>query len=79
MNLLTPTTICSPASIASSRARVGFDQLRLHVADLDRGDRAAHCVDLVEFGQRFLFQRLDLAAISGLPSKISPYSSRSVS
>ena len=43
--LLTPTTICSPRSIASSRARVRFDQLLLHVAALDRGDRAAHLVD----------------------------------
>ena len=69
----------SPRSIASSRARIALDELRLHVAHLDRRDRAA---DLLDGGELFAclpLQLLDLAAISFEPSKMSPYSSRSVS
>ena len=59
--LLTPTTICSPRSIASSRAVFDFDQLLLHVARFDRGHRAAHFVDALELFQRLAFERVHLA------------------
>ena len=60
VNLFTPTTICSPRSIASSARGVRFDELRFHVARLDRRDRAAHLLDAGELLARLALQLLDL-------------------
>jgi hypothetical protein len=51
----------------------------LHVAGIDRGDGAAHGVDARELGARLGLQLLDLGGDHVEPSKMSPYSSRSVS
>ena len=42
---LTPTTVCSPASMADRRLRFDLDQALLHVGRLDGGHRAAHVGD----------------------------------
>ena len=60
MKRLTPTTVCSPRSIASTRRVFDFDQLLLHVALLDRGDRAAQRLDVGELVLRLALELLDL-------------------
>ena len=76
----TPTTISSPASMPAMRRALLFHERALHVAALDGGDGAAHVVDGGELGARGLLQLVDLALRSPCePSKMSPYSSRSVS
>ena len=40
---LTPTTVCSPASIRSDALRIALDQTLLHV--VDGGDGPAHLLD----------------------------------
>ena len=52
--------------------RVRFDQLLLQVAGIDRGDRAAHLLDPLEFFRGLRFSSSTLRAISPEPSKISP-------
>ena len=47
---LTPTTICSPRSIASSRRVLDSTSFALSAPGLDRLDRAAHRVDGGDFG-----------------------------
>ena len=56
---LTPTTICSPRSIASSRRVLDSTSLRFHHARFDRLDRAAHRVDGGEFRERLALQLRD--------------------
>ena len=60
VNLLTPTTICSPVSIAASRLALRLDQPPLHVARLDGDDGAAHLVDLRQLLARLELELLDL-------------------
>ena len=59
--LLTPTTICSPRSIASSRAVFSFDQLLFQVARIDCGNGATHLLDALEFFLGQALQIVDLA------------------
>ena len=60
MKRLTPTTICSPRSIASTRREFDSTSCCFRYPELDRCDRAAHLLDLFQlFLGRFL-QRRDL-------------------
>ncbi len=66
VNALTPTTICSPRSIASSRRVLDSTSFAFSTPRLDRLDRAAHRVDGGEFRDRLALQlgdqRCDLLA-----------------
>ena len=75
---LTPTTICSPASILRSAVGVALDQRALHVCRWPR--RRRPCASMrasSSFAAAFSSSTLRRIAVE--PSKMSGYSSRSVS
>ena len=78
VQLLTPTTICSPRLDAAQPLRVALDEAPLHV--VDGRHRAAHGLDALRARPwPAAFSSSTLRAITVEPSKMSPYSSRSVS
>ena len=79
MNLLTPTTICRRARSPRAARVLLSTSCALHVADRRPRPRrpSRRCARAPPCASRF--SSVDLAAISVEPSKMSPYSSRSVS